>query len=129
VVALGIVVLIGSGIIRGYIQCARMADWQAHSLAAQSLAMQRVEQARAAKWDRRAYPVVDQLVASNFPASIEALDLPVAGTRVSYATNYTAITDVSLDPPLRMIQVECVWRFTDGRLFTNSLATYRAPDQ
>jgi type II secretory pathway pseudopilin PulG len=129
VVSVGMVVLLGGGILTGYIQSARFADWQAHSLAAQSLAMQRLEQTRAAKWDRRAYPAIDQLVSSNFPAAATALDLPVAANHPSYATNFTTITDVTVNPPLRMIQVACVWRFGNGRLFTNSIATYRAPDQ
>ena len=47
----------------------------------------------------------------------------------SYATNYTTVSDISVDPPLRMIQVDCVWRFMGGRLFTNTVITYRAPDQ
>ena len=105
-----------------------MADWQAHSVAAQSLAMQRIEQARSAKWDRSAFPPVDQLAGSNFPVSANALDLPVAGTNISFATNFTLIADVSSNPPLRSIQVDCAWRFR-GRLFTNTVVTYRAPDQ
>ena len=128
VVSLGLIVLLGGGILRGYIQGARMADWQAHSLAAQSLAMQRIEQARAAKWDRSAYPPIDQLVSSNFPVSANTLDVPVAGTNVNYATNFTIIAEVSSNPPLRSILVDCVWQFR-GRLFTNAVITYRSPDE
>jgi hypothetical protein len=127
--SLALIGLTAGGIIRGYIQSARITDWQAHSLAAQSLAMQRVEQCRAAKWDTRSFPPVDQLVASNFPVATEQLDLPVSGTNASFARISTTITDVSTNPLLRMIQADCVWQFTGRGSFTNTVVTYRAPDQ
>jgi type II secretory pathway pseudopilin PulG len=129
VFSLALIGLMAGGIINGYIQSARVTDWQAHSLAAQSLAMQRVEQCRAAKWDTRSFPVVDQLVASNFPAVTERMDLPTVSTNASYATIYTTITTVSASPPLRMMQADCVWRFPGRGWFTNTIVTYRAPDQ
>ena len=130
VISLALIGLAAGGIINGYIQSARVTDWQAHSLAAESLAMQRVEQCRAAKWDTRSFPPVDQLNASNFPTVSEQLDLPIANTNASYATIYTTITDISTAPPLRMIQADCVWQ-PAGRStrFTNTIVTYRAPDQ
>jgi len=129
VFSLALIGLTAGGIINGYVQSARMTDWQAHSLAANSLAMQRVEQCRAAKWDTRSFPPVDQLVASNFPAITRQLDLPIVNTNASYATVYTTISDVSTNPLLRMIQADCVWRFTSRGIFTNTVVTYRAPDQ
>lgn len=127
--AMGILVLMGTGLIYGYIQSARMTDWQAHSLAAQSFAMQRIEQARAAKWDTQAGTPVDELVGLNFPPLVGMLGLPVSGTNFTFATDYTTISNVSSTPPLRMIQVDCVWQFTDGKMFTNTVVTYRAPDE
>ena len=127
--AMGLLVLMGAGIVYGYVQSARMTDWQAHSLAAQSFAMQRVEQARAAKWDTQAGTPVDQLVSSNFPPLVGQLGMPVSGTNFVFATDYTSISNVSSVPPLRMIQVDCVWQFTDGKIFTNTVVTYRAPDE
>jgi prepilin-type N-terminal cleavage/methylation domain-containing protein len=129
VFSLAIIGLTAGGMINGYIQSARVTDWQAHSLAAHSLAMQRVEQCRAAKWDTRSSPVVDQLVSSNFPTLVEQMDLPTVSTNQSYATIYTTITTVSASPPLRMMQADCVWRFPGRGLFTNTVVTYRAPDQ
>jgi type II secretory pathway pseudopilin PulG len=117
VFSLAIIGLTSGGIINGYIQSARVTDWQAHSLAANFLAMQRVEQCRAAKWD------------TNFPVVVEQLDLPTVSTNRSYATIYTTITTVSTTPPLRMMQADCVWRFPGRGLFTNTIVTYRAPDQ
>lgn len=128
VVSLALIGLTAGGTIAGYVQSARSTDWQAHSLAAQSLAMQRVEQCRAAKWDTRSFPPVDQLIASNFPVTTAPLDIPVSGTNATYATLYTTLTSLSTDPPLRMVQSDCVWMF-GGKRFTNTAITYRAPDQ
>jgi type II secretory pathway pseudopilin PulG len=129
VFSLAIIGLTAGGIINGYVQAARLTDWQAHSLAAQSLANQRVEQCRAAKWDTRSFPPVDQLIASNFPTISKQMDLPTVSTNASFATIYTTITTVSVSPPLRMMQADCVWRFPGRGWFTNTVVTYRAPDQ
>ncbi|MBU6411249.1 MAG: hypothetical protein KGR98_12760 [Verrucomicrobia bacterium] len=124
-----LLILLGGGILYGYFQAARTTDWQAHSLAAESMAMERLEQTRAASWDTKATPPVDQLVNANFPVLVQALNLPVVGTNYADATDYTAISTVSVSPPLRMIQVDCVWQFTDGKIYTNTVVTYRSPDQ
>lgn len=128
-VSLVLAVLSTGGIVSGYILSANRAEWSAYSLAAQSLAMQRVEQARAAKWDPSAFPSADDLQSTNFPLAVEILDIPISGTNIVYATNLTTITTVSANPPLKMVRVDCVWRFTNRGLFTNTVATYRAPDQ
>jgi type II secretory pathway pseudopilin PulG len=117
------------GLILGYVMSTQRAEWSAYSLAANSLALQGLEKARAAKWDLRAFPVIDQLVPANFPQQVDILDVPIAGTNIVYATNITTITTISANPPLRMIRVDCVWPFMDQGVFTNTAATYRAPDQ
>ena len=129
VFSLAIIGLTAGGIVNGYIQAARLTDLQAHSLAAHSLAMQRVEQCRAAKWDTRSSPVVDQLVSSNFPTVVEQLNLPTVSTNATFATVYTTISTVSVSPPLRLMQADCVWTFPGRGSFTNTVITYRAPDQ
>lgn len=129
VISLGISALLISGIISGYVLAIKRAEWSAYSLAAHSLAMQQVEQARAAKWDPQGWPAVDELVSSNFPNRVEVLDIPISGTNLVYATNFTTITQVSTNPPLKMIRVDCVWTFRWEQLFTNTLITYRAGDQ
>ncbi len=115
------------GVIYGYVMSAQTAEWSAHNLAANSLAMQRLEQARAAKWDRQSTPPVDEL--TNFPIVVEVLDIPISGTNFVYATNVTTITMVSTNPPLKMIRVDCSVRYNSGHVFTNTMITYRAPDQ
>src|SRR5512139_2712378 len=67
--------LMVTGIVAGFTQSHRMAGWSAYSLAAQSLAMQPIEQARAAKWDPTKAVPVDELVASNFPVRVFVLDV------------------------------------------------------
>jgi prepilin-type N-terminal cleavage/methylation domain-containing protein len=117
------------GVISGFVQSHRQAEWSAYSLAANSLAMQPLEQARAAKWDPYATPPVDQLVSSNFPERVEVLDIPISNTNIVFATNRTTIQTVSATPPLKQILVECTWTFLNRGVFTNAIITYRAPDQ
>jgi prepilin-type N-terminal cleavage/methylation domain-containing protein len=125
-VILGIMV---TGIVSGFVQAHRSAEWSSTSLAAQSLAMQSIEQARAAKWDPNKATPVDQLVQTNFPTTNWVLDVPISGTNILYGTNVITISQVSIDPPLKEIKVECTWSFSNRGVFTNSVLTYRAPDQ
>jgi prepilin-type N-terminal cleavage/methylation domain-containing protein len=129
VIAMAIAAVAVGGIVYGYVMSAQRAEWSAYSLAAQSLAMQRIEQARASKWDPNGYPPVDELVSSNFATGIDILDIPISGTNVVYATNTTAITLISTSPPLKMIRVDCRWMFQKRGAFTNTVVTYRGPDQ
>lgn len=115
--------------IYAYVMAAQRAEWSAYTLAAHSLAMQQLEQCRAAKWDPMGYPPVDDLVSSNFPPSVNMLDIPVSGTNIVWATNVTTITVLSENPPLKRIRVECRWPFMQRGQFTNIVVTYRAPDQ
>jgi len=130
VIAMAITVMSLGGVITGYIIATRQAEWSACSLAAQSLATQRLEQTRAAKWDPRASPPVDEVITNNFPiVPTNILDMPVSGTNIAYATNFTTISDVTNGGyPLKLIRVDCVWSFRE-HAFTNTIATYRAPDQ
>ena len=127
-IAVGIAGISIGGIVYGYVYSAQRVEWSGVSLAAQALAVQRMEQTRACKWDTDAG--VDQLTAANFPVQTTVMDLPVTGTNFLVGTNYTTISDVSATPPLlRMIRVDCVWRFRlTARLFTNTIVTYRSPD-
>lgn len=117
-----------SAVVSGFWQSVRQAEWSAHSLAAQSVAQQAMEQLRAAKWDPNAFPSVDHFKPTNF-TRIELLDVPAGRGQNLYATNRVTVRNISEAPPLRMIQVECTWRFGPRRIFTNTIATYRAPDQ
>jgi len=132
VVAVVIIALTFGMVIYGYLRTADRAEWSSYSFAAQSLAMQGIEQARAAKWDPQAWPVVDELGVTNF-TQVEPLDVPVAGEPVM-GTSYISITTVSIDPPLRQLRADCVWfmRPRPAKIvgpFTNTAVTLRAPDQ
>ena len=128
IIASTIAAMMFGGIVYGYIQSGRNAEWSAYSFAAQSMAMQRLEQTRACKWDPESTPAIDELVSANFPTLISILDVPMNGSNIMYATNITTISTISTTPKLRMISVESVWGFINGRVYTNSIATCRAPD-
>jgi len=100
------------------------------SAAAQQMAMRRLEQTRAAKWDPFAYPPVDELTTNNFLPVIAALDVPSIGTNAILATNVVTIYTVYTNPPLKVIRVDCTWSLSlVSRVpLTNTLLTYRTSD-
>jgi hypothetical protein len=131
VVAVAIASLTVLSLVGGYTFSTVGAEKANLSLAANTRALERLEDTHAAIWNVSAWPVVDQLVATNFPAKVVTLDLSGQGGGVTYATNYTTITQVSLTPPLRRVRVDCAWRFQAGQfssLLTNAVETLRAPD-
>lgn len=133
VIALALLGVMFEGVVLGYIRFSQMADWSAHSLAAQSLASQGAEQARAAKWDTQAWPQgtgarqSDELGVTAYMQT-NTLDLAANGQPM-IATNFISITTVSVSPPVRQIRSDCVWRFMSRGLFTNTVVMLRAADQ
>jgi Tfp pilus assembly protein PilV len=132
VISLGLATMSFTGVIYGYVLTSNQATWSSCSLAAQSLAMQGVEQARAAKWDPQAWPPIDELGTTN-STQIAQLDVPVAVGNIMYATNYISVSTVSVVPALRQLRADCVWRVPSGAItrgcYTNTVITLRAPDQ
>ncbi len=119
------------GIINGYSMAAKRAEWSGYSLAAQALAIQQIEQIRSARWDTQETPVIDNT--TNVPlTSVATMDIPIIGTNTIAATNYVSVTTivVSVTPPvtMKMVRVDTVWPWFD-QYFTNSIATFRAPDR
>lgn len=127
--AFSISVMLIAAIVVGFIQAATEGEWSAHNLAANSLAMQKIEQVRSTRWDLWAGTSTDQVVQVNFPADSQLLDIPYSNTNKTWATNYTIITIISNNPPYKMIQVNCVWQFKGRKWYTNTMSTYRSPDQ
>ena len=152
VIAAGIIALVYGMILRCYIQSGLRAQWSGYSLAAQSLAIQQIEQARAATWDPaagtnniknevtnlnlsgRSYNSVSQTW-SGYNTNI--LDVPYATTNFITVTNYVSIQLINLNNqtiPLvqvYMIRVDTVWPFfyrSGNHYFTNTVATLLAPD-
>jgi prepilin-type N-terminal cleavage/methylation domain-containing protein len=130
-VATAIIGIVFSTVISAYTMSNDRTEWNSYSLAAQSIAQQGVEQLRAAKWDPQAFPVVDEMGATNF-TQVEVLDVTPGGVAI-YATNYVSISTISISPQLRQLRADCVWRLGSRRSnagpFTNSAITLRAPDQ
>ena len=125
-----------SGMITGYVQANRMAEWSSMSLGAQSYALQGVEQARAAKWDTQVFPATntgpgtgDELGLTNY-YQVDTNDVPTTGQPL-LLTNYISITQVGNgSPPLRQIRSDCAWVFPlTGKVYSNTVITLRAPDQ
>ncbi|MGA3283129.1 MAG: prepilin-type N-terminal cleavage/methylation domain-containing protein [Verrucomicrobiota bacterium] len=135
--------LVTGGMIYGYVEANRVAEWSSQSLAAMSYASQGMEQMRAAQW------LAEEIATTNGPGTsdvlplrvqadgsysystnqADTLDIPTSGAPI-YATNYITVTQVSTNPPLRQIVSRVVWTFRlSGQTFTNTMVTLRAPDQ
>ena len=130
IIAMAIAGITVAGVASGFVQVFMQGQSSAYSLAAHSLALRGLEQARAAKWDPMSNSAnKDELGSKTNWQYFEILDLPMSGNNITYATNRVFITTISTQPPLRQIKVECTWSFLNRRVFTNSIVTYRAPDQ
>lgn len=122
-----------AGVIAGLLTCSQNAEWSGRSLAAQSIAAEGLEQARAAKWDPQAWPqtvgpgMADELGVTNY-GQIATLDIPFQG-QPTIVTNYISVTTVSANPPIRQIRSDCVWTFMSRGPYTNTVITLRAADQ
>jgi type II secretory pathway pseudopilin PulG len=128
VVAMALTALCFGATIKGYMMASERAEWSACALAAQSAAFQRLEQTRGPKWDTMGNPPVDELVATNFPVLVQHLDMPLTSTNAVSARVTTTIATITADPPLRSVQVDCVWT-NRGKAFTNTVIGYRTPSQ
>jgi prepilin-type N-terminal cleavage/methylation domain-containing protein len=128
VVSLALIGLTVGGVASGYLAANQYAEWMTTSTAAHDLAMQRVEQVRAARWNPEAYPPVDELVETNFPPLVRPLFVPLGGTNVVYGTNTTTISTLNPSPPLKMILNECCWPGRDGGVQRLRQVIYRSPD-
>jgi len=135
-IAAVVLLLVMSGVIFGYVEANRMAEWSSQSLAAMSYASQGMEQLRSAKWEAEEFsPIGTDVLGNNFNTNqVDTLDIPTTGEPI-YVTNYmTAMrvtnTDGTINPPLKRLISQVVWTFRlTGDLFTNTIVTLRAPDQ
>src|ERR1035437_1254760 len=143
--------LVVSGLIYGYVQVNRMAEWSSLSLAAQSYASQGLEQAKSAQWDYVRWPNTNFGIGTGdemgFPIPATAggpngngytnyyttntMDVPTTGAPI-WVTNFITISNLypNNKPPLRQIRSDCVWAFPLNEMIcTNTAITLRAPDQ
>lgn len=127
VIAVGILALVMSGFVYGYTQTTYRAGWSSMSLVAQSLALESIERARAAQW--AVYTLGssggDQLPPGTYTNIwTNAVFLPFTGRTIT-VTNYLQITSAQTFPPIRQIRSDCVWEFSPGHFFTNTVVTLR----
>jgi type II secretory pathway pseudopilin PulG len=132
VISVFISTLVFATVIYAYVGANNRAEWSAYSFAAQSIATQGLEQARAAQWNPLNWPVLDDLPVTNY-TQIEKLDIPASGPPV-FATNYVSISIVTNSPQIRQIRADCVWMLVSryhgaAGPFTNTAVTFRASDQ
>ncbi len=91
--------LVVSGLIFGYVQVNRLAEFSSMSLAAQSYASQGLEQAKSAQWDYVRWPNTNygpgtgdelgfppSIGYTNLPPVVDTLDVPTSGSPI-YITN------------------------------------------
>src|SRR5438445_12403682 len=123
VISMLIVTVSLGGILNVYNQAAVSSDWSAHSLSAQMMALYGLEQCRAAKYDPRGSPPVDELMNTNFPSKVDILDLGTSNGVLTYGTNTTTISIVSTNPLIKMIRVACVWKHSRRGRFPHSVQT------
>ena len=133
-IAVVIVVIIFDGVLKAYIQFDNRMEWSGYSLQAQALSIRQLEEARAAKWDSQANPTpIDNV--TNLPTMTWTnIDIPIHGTNMVFATNYLTATNITINSidgaMVRFIRVDTVWGFKEnGVTYTNTIATYRAPDE
>ena len=131
-ISIVILAMVMAGTINGYVEANRNAEWNSMSYAAQSYALQGLEQVRAIKWDlsadNHAWDIPDS---TNF-IQTDIMDVPVSGAPLR-VTNYISMTKIwvpNSSAELRQVKSECVWVFPrTGKTFTNTVITYRAPDK
>jgi hypothetical protein len=118
-----------AAIVGAFVRSFRASVSTHYSGAAQLLAVQGLERVRAARWDAVTYPVVDEVVSANFPATVAVLDRDPAGTNSVLATNFTTITTISTNPWVKLIRVDCVYGYGgSARPITNTLISYRGTE-
>jgi len=138
-VAIVIFATVMAGIIFGYVQTDRFAEWSSMSLAAHSYALEGLESVRGQKWDLAANPIIDALAipagatSTNLPPLHDNMDVPVSGAPYP-VTNYITLSKVTMpsssQAQLRKVQSQVIWIFPmTSKAYTNTVTTYRAPDR
>jgi prepilin-type N-terminal cleavage/methylation domain-containing protein len=146
VMAIAIVALVFAGIINAYIQSGLRLEWTGYSLAAQSLAIETIEQARSCVWDPAETPPVNEVTNLNLMGmsfntnsltwsgySTNILDVPYESSNYVVATNLVSITTVNIssNAQVEVVTVQTVWPFfirAQNLFFTNTVATIISPD-
>ncbi len=144
-ISLVIAGMVFAGILTGYIQSAKRAEWTGYSLAAQAYGIQQLEQARSATWDVSSTPNVNQL--TNLTLNMIGwafsgnawkgytwtnIDIPYSGSNYVRATNFVTVSNVTVSAfpsvSVQSVRVDTVWRYQNKNV-TNTMVNYYAPDQ
>jgi prepilin-type N-terminal cleavage/methylation domain-containing protein len=139
-IAVVILTLIMGGVLYGYVEANRIAEWSSQSLAAMSYAEQGMERLRAAQWCAEEFSLAmgqgnTDVLGDNFQTNeVDTLDVPTTGSLIYVTNTITATAVLNADgksiPPLKRLVSQVVWTFTlTGQLYTNTIVTLRAPDQ
>jgi prepilin-type N-terminal cleavage/methylation domain-containing protein len=128
VIAMAIAAMVMAGMFQGYTLASRRAQYSAFSLAANAAAMKQMERIVAAQWVISGVSVTNIFNPALTAVQINALGMPSNGTNLVYATNYSSVTQLSVNPPYLMVRVDCAWNFMGLGVFTNSVAVMRGPD-
>ena len=132
VMSIAILALAMAGMIYGYVQTNYRAEWGSMSLAAQSSAVEAIEQARAAPFD--VHVTQDDTLGPTNYIRTNTLLIPSTGQSV-VVTNQVWISNVltNLNIPLRQYLATCWWRYppnaSNGTWHSNTVVTWRAPDE
>jgi Tfp pilus assembly protein PilE len=121
--------LVFAGTLVAYTRAAERAEWSGYSLAAQAQCTRVMEQFHSVLWDTQVVPNHDDT--TNIPSpQITVLDIPMKATNAVWVTNTSSVTTITNSGPsyYKMITVQTTWPWK-GKTFTNTLVTYRAPDQ
>jgi Tfp pilus assembly protein PilV len=153
-IAVVLTALMFGGIISGYTLGAKRLQWSGYSLAAQTLSVQCLEQARAATWDGITPQITNMTFAGNSRSysttdggktwkltgyTTSILDIPWKGSNYIMATNYITIQQfyvnnyTNMPLFLQSVRVDTVWPFNGWNNFSvqyysNTSCTYLAPD-
>jgi len=149
VFAVSVLAVVFATVITAYVQTTYCVEQSGYSLAAQSLCVQTLEQAKACVWDLSVGKnELTNLTLMNWTYNASTgvgtgyctnmLDLPIKGTNNAVvATNFVTVKmlylNASSNPPVKMqmVTVSTVWpSMMKGkvRIFTNTTATLLAPD-
>jgi hypothetical protein len=148
VMSIFVMALLLGGVIMTYVRSSYCAEWSGCSLAAQSLSIQTIEQARSAVWDysmsKNEFTNLNLLgwtynagTSTGTGYNWAVMDQAITGTNTTIATNYVTVRMLYLNgitnPPVQvqMVTVDTVWPSTvygKLRYFTNRTASYFGPD-
>ena len=148
VISSAIVIMVFAGIIKAYVQSGQRLEWTGYSLAAEALAMQTIEQARATVWDPAQTPPVNELTNLNLMGAsynsatltltgftTNILDVPYESSSFVMATNFVTIQMFNINGNTnvqeQVVTVQTVWPFyirASNLVFTNTVSTIISPD-